>query len=145
MFIFICYYKMNLRIFILQNTFHYASDKIRYMLLSPLTVLYFEVCFHWNWRRLLYCRLYLFSFVSIQEHKIYDKYLLNRYVYCLYKTHLPTPRVVLWHTALNDPALSFQQLRSLLWYGFHPWPRNFHTLWVWQNLEYISHFSGFLA
>ena len=28
---------------------------------------------------------------------------------------------------VKDPELSLQWLRSLLWFGFHPWPRNFHT------------------
>ena len=27
-----------------------------------------------------------------------------------------------------DPALSLQQLELLLWYGFDPWPGNFHML-----------------
>ena len=27
---------------------------------------------------------------------------------------------------LEDPALLLQQLESLLWCGFHPWPGNFH-------------------
>jgi len=27
---------------------------------------------------------------------------------------------------LKDPALSLQQLGVLLWYRFHPWPRNIH-------------------
>ena len=40
---------------------------------------------------------------------------------------------------VKNPALSLQQLGSLLWYGFDPWPGNFHMPWVWplkpQNLE----------
>ena len=31
---------------------------------------------------------------------------------------------------IKDPALSLQRLRSLLWHGFDPWPRNLHMLWV---------------
>ena len=31
---------------------------------------------------------------------------------------------------VKDLVLSLQQLRSLLWCGFHPWPRNFCMLWV---------------
>ena len=27
---------------------------------------------------------------------------------------------------VKDPAVSLQQLRLLLWRGFHPWPGNFH-------------------
>ena len=27
---------------------------------------------------------------------------------------------------VKDLVLSLQQLRSLLWHGFDPWPRNFH-------------------
>ena len=29
---------------------------------------------------------------------------------------------------VKDPALSLQQLGSLLWHGFAPWPGNFHML-----------------
>ena len=29
--------------------------------------------------------------------------------------------------------LSLQQLRSLGWHGFDPWPRNFHVLQAWQK------------
>ena len=32
-----------------------------------------------------------------------------------------------------DLTLSLQQLGSLLWHGFNPWPRNFHMPWVWQK------------
>ena len=28
---------------------------------------------------------------------------------------------------------SLQQLASLLWHGFDPWPRNFHMSWVQPN------------
>ena len=31
---------------------------------------------------------------------------------------------------VKDPALSQQQLRSLLWRRYDPWPRNFHVAWV---------------
>ena len=31
---------------------------------------------------------------------------------------------------VKDLVLSLQWLGSLLWCGFHPWPRNFHMLWV---------------
>ena len=31
---------------------------------------------------------------------------------------------------VKDLALSLQQLRSLLWSRFDPWPRNFHMPWV---------------
>ena len=31
---------------------------------------------------------------------------------------------------VKDPALSLQQLRSLLWHGFDPWPGNFCMSWV---------------
>ena len=27
---------------------------------------------------------------------------------------------------VKEPVLSLQQLRSLLWHGFNPWPSNFH-------------------
>ena len=27
---------------------------------------------------------------------------------------------------VKDPVLSLQQLRSLLWHGFDPWPGNVH-------------------
>ena len=29
---------------------------------------------------------------------------------------------------VKDPTMSLQQFGSLLWYGFDPWPRNFHVL-----------------
>ena len=29
--------------------------------------------------------------------------------------------------------VSLQWLRSLLWSRFHPWPRNFHVLQMWQK------------
>ena len=35
------------------------------------------------------------------------------------------PRLAQW---IKDLALSLQQLRSLLWHGFNPWPENFHML-----------------
>ena len=31
---------------------------------------------------------------------------------------------------VKDPAMSLQQLRLLLWFGFDPWPGNFHMPWV---------------
>ena len=31
---------------------------------------------------------------------------------------------------VKDPALLLQQLVSLLWCGFHPWPGNFDVTWV---------------
>ena len=34
-----------------------------------------------------------------------------------------------WWLSGEDPAL------SLLWYGFDPWPENFHRPWVWQKKE----------
>ena len=45
---------------------------------------------------------------------------------------------LLWHSRsqgsskqATDLVLSLERLGSLLWYGFDPWPRNFHMLWVW--------------
>lgn len=35
---------------------------------------------------------------------------------------------------VKDPALSLWQLGLLLWYGFNPWPGNFHTVpRAWQK------------
>ena len=34
---------------------------------------------------------------------------------------------------VRDLALSLQQLRLLLWHGFHLWPGNFHMPWVWPE------------
>ena len=34
---------------------------------------------------------------------------------------------------VKDPVLSLQQLGSLLWCRFSPWPRNFHMLQAWQK------------
>ena len=31
---------------------------------------------------------------------------------------------------VQDPALSLQWLRSLLWHKFDPWPRSFRVPWV---------------
>ena len=31
---------------------------------------------------------------------------------------------------VKDLVLSLQWLGLLLWHGFNPWPRNFHTPWV---------------
>ena len=31
---------------------------------------------------------------------------------------------------IEDPALSLQWLRSLLWCGFSPWTGNFNILWA---------------
>ena len=31
---------------------------------------------------------------------------------------------------VKNPALSLQPLRSLLWFWFSPWPRNFHMPWA---------------
>ena len=36
---------------------------------------------------------------------------------------------------VKDLAWSLQGLRLLLWRGFDPWPRNFHTLWLQQKKE----------
>ena len=33
----------------------------------------------------------------------------------------------------KDPALSLQQLRSLLWCGFRLWARKFYMPWVWPK------------
>ena len=34
---------------------------------------------------------------------------------------------------VKDPLLLLQWLRSPLWRSFHPWPPNFHGLWVWPK------------
>ena len=34
---------------------------------------------------------------------------------------------------VKDPLLSLGWFRSLLWYGFNPWPRNFHMPWTWTK------------
>ena len=34
---------------------------------------------------------------------------------------------------VKDPAFSLQQLGSLLWCGFDPWPRNIHLSKNWQK------------
>ena len=34
---------------------------------------------------------------------------------------------------VKDAMLSLLQLRSLLWCGFDPWPRNFHMLLAWPK------------
>ena len=36
---------------------------------------------------------------------------------------------------VKDQELSLQQLRSLLWCSFEPWPRNFHIPWMWAKKE----------
>ena len=34
---------------------------------------------------------------------------------------------------VKDLVLSLQQLGSLQWLEFSPWPRNFHMLWAWPK------------
>ena len=34
---------------------------------------------------------------------------------------------------VKDPPLSLQQLGSLLWRMFDPWPRNFCVPWAWPK------------
>ena len=36
---------------------------------------------------------------------------------------------------IKDPVLSLQQLRSLLWQGFGPWPQNFHVPPMWPKTK----------
>ena len=56
--------------------------------------------------------------------------LLKRYFVTLYKKVLRSSLVV---EGVEDLALSLQQLRSLLWRGFDPWPGNFHMLQLWPK------------
>ena len=39
---------------------------------------------------------------------------------------------------IKDPMLSLQWLGWLLWHGFNPWPRNFHTPRVRPKESYIA-------
>ena len=39
---------------------------------------------------------------------------------------------------VEDPALSLQQLGSLLWRKFNPWPRNFHMPRQGQKKIFLS-------
>ena len=41
---------------------------------------------------------------------------------------------------VKDPALSLQHLRSLLWHGFNPWPRNFCVPWAGgrKNFRFVN-------
>ena len=34
---------------------------------------------------------------------------------------------------VKDPVFSLLWLRSFLWQGFDPWPRNFHMPWAWPG------------
>ena len=47
---------------------------------------------------------------------------------------------------VKDLALALQRLRLLLWYGFDPWPRNFHMLWVWpkKKKNFLPHKISFV-
>ena len=38
----------------------------------------------------------------------------------------------------KDEASSLQWLRLLLWYGFDPWPRNFHMSTKWARIYVIN-------
>ena len=44
---------------------------------------------------------------------------------------------------VKDPELSLQQLGSLLWLRFDPWPGNFHMQWVWHI--YMFHLAASLC
>ena len=48
--------------------------------------------------------------------------------------------MVLW---VKDLALSLQQLESLLWCSFDPWPGDFHMAWVQEKkvFKYNYHAS----
>ena len=39
---------------------------------------------------------------------------------------------------VKDLALSVQELGSLLWHRFDPWPRNFHMPWVQPKIIIIN-------
>ena len=40
---------------------------------------------------------------------------------------------------VKDLVLSLQQLRSLLWHGFNPWPGNFHMPQAWpKKCEFVT-------
>ena len=56
--------------------------------------------------------------------------LLKGYFVTLYKKVLRSSLVV---EGVEDLALSLQQLRSLLWRGFDPWPGNIHMLQLWPK------------
>ena len=40
---------------------------------------------------------------------------------------------------VKDLALSLQELWSLLWLGFNPWPGNVHILKIWANKYMRTH------
>ena len=44
--------------------------------------------------------------------------------------------VPLWHSRVKDSVLSLQQLGSLLWNRFIPWPGNFHMSWAWSKKHF---------
>ena len=58
---------------------------------------------------------------------------------------------------VKDPALPLLWLRSLLWHRFHPWPGQFHMLWmcpkkkkkerkllIWRLSSELGEHTGFL-
>ena len=59
----------------------------------------------------------------------------NRTVSYIMKVQLKNKKY--WSSLLTqqvkDPALSLQWLRSLLWRGFDPWPRNFRMPQAWPK------------
>ena len=58
----------------------------------------------------------------------------------MYNTYAkPYIRVFLVASPVKDPALSLQQLRSLLWLGFSPRPGNFCILRAWPKRKQINH------
>ena len=49
-----------------------------------------------------------------------------------------------WPRGVKDPVLSLLWLRSLLWWTFDPWPRNFHMPHAWPKRILIFTFVAYI-
>ena len=85
------------------------------------------------------------AWYMLNTHSIFMSMFLNRiiyvYVYIVSKSiiayiikSIGSSLVRQW---IKDPGLSLQQLESLLWCKFNPWPRNFHMPQLWPKNKSI--------
>ena len=56
----------------------------------------------------------------------------KKYLFSFFKISSKSSLVAQW---VKDLALSLQQLESLLWHRFDPWPRNFYMPQVQQTIS----------
>ena len=70
------------------------------------------------------------EYSGLVDREVHWYKLVKGYFVTLYKKVLRSSLVV---EGVEDLALSLQQLRSLLWRGFDPWPGNIHMLQLWPK------------